>query len=201
MNSTTHPRTTSDHGNGGAQPAFAHRTTEPAQTAPPLSRQVIFGIVFLALVATIAVLGSMATIPNTEGWYETVEKAPWSPPNSVFGPVWSVLYVLIAFAGWLVWRKGYSPSAPNAAQKPLTIYAIQLVLNGLWTPVFFAGYPVIGEAAWWIALVIIVLLIISVFWFAATAAPFTKVSAWIMVPYAAWLFFATSLNAAIIYLN
>lgn len=171
------------------------------RTRPSLPRQVGFGVIFLALVAIIAVLGSMATIPNTEGWYETVEKAPWSPPNSLFGPVWSVLYVLIALAGWLLWRKGYRGGAPNAAQKPLTIYAIQLVLNGLWTPAFFAGYPVIGESAWWIALAIIIVLIISVFWFAVTAAQFSQISSWMMVPYAAWLLFATSLNAAIIFLN
>ena len=168
---------------------------------PSVARQIVMGVVFLAAVALIAFLGSLVTMQNTEGWYAEVTKVPWDPPNAVFSPVWTVLYVLIALAGWLLWRRGYSEGRHNAARHPLTIYVIQLVLNGLWTPVFFGGYPLIGEPAWWIALVIIVLLIVTVIWLAATAAPFSKLAAWIMVPYSLWLLFASTLNAGIIVLN
>ena len=170
-------------------------------TKPSVARQIVMALVFLGAVALIAFLGSRATIANTDGWYAEVTKVPWDPPNAVFSPVWTVLYILIALAGWLLWRRGYAPSGPNGARRPLTIYVVQLVLNGLWTPVFFAGYPVIGEPAWWVALAIIVLLIASVVWLGVAASRFSKTAAWIMVPYLLWLLFASTLNAGIIVLN
>ncbi|MFF8818415.1 MULTISPECIES: TspO/MBR family protein [Leucobacter] len=168
---------------------------------PPVQRQAATSIALLAVVALVAFLGSQATIPNTEGWYAEATKVPWNPPNSVFGPAWSVLYVLIAAAGWLVWRSGWRASAPNAARTSLTLFTVQLVLNAAWTPVFFAGYPVVGEAAWWVALAIMVALVGFVIAFAFSAAQWSKVAAWLMVPYLLWLLFATSLNIGIIALN
>ena len=159
------------------------------------------GVVLLAVVALIAFLGSLATMPNTDGWYADAEKVPWDPPNAVFGPVWSVLYFLIAVAGWLIWRAGYREGKPNQARRVLAVFIAQLALNSLWTPVFFAGYPLIGEPAWWIALGIILALIASVIWLAVNAARWSKLAAWIMVPYLLWLLFATSLNVGIIVLN
>lgn len=157
--------------------------------------------ILLAAVALIAFLGSLASASNVDGWYASAAKVPWDPPNSLFGPVWSALYLMIALAGWLIWRNGYRENRPNAAGKPLRIYAMQLVFNALWTPVFFAGYPAIGEAAWWIALIIIVALIVSVIWLAGAAARWSRIAAWIMVPYLLWLLFATTLNIGIITLN
>lgn len=168
---------------------------------PTITKQIAVGVGLLVAVAIIAFLGSLATMPNTDGWYAEVEKVAWDPPNAVFGPVWSLLYVLIAVAGWLIWRSGYREGRPNLAKKPLMIFTAQLILNGLWTPVFFAGYPVVGEPAWWTALVIIVVLMVSVVWLAVAARPWSKAAAWIMLPYLLWLMFATSLNAGIIALN
>lgn len=170
-------------------------------THPAVARQVVTGVVLLAVVALIAFLGSLATMPNTDGWYADAEKVPWDPPNVVFGPVWSVLYFLIAVAGWLIWRAGYREGKPNQARRVLAVFIAQLALNSLWTPVFFAGYPLIGEPAWWIALGIILALIASVIWLAVNAARWSKLAAWIMVPYLLWLLFATSLNVGIIVLN
>ncbi|MGO3146821.1 MAG: TspO/MBR family protein [Leucobacter sp.] len=170
-------------------------------THPAVARQVVTGVVLLAVVALIAFLGSLATMPNTDGWYADAEKVPWDPPNAVFGPVWSVLYFLIAVAGWLIWRAGYREGKPNQARRVLAVFIAQLALNSLWTPVFFAGYPLIGEPAWWIALGIILALIASVIWLAVNATRWSKLAAWIMVPYLLWLLFATSLNVGIIMLN
>lgn len=78
---------------------------------------------------------------------------------------------------------------------------LQLILNGLWSPVFFAGYPLIGDAAWWIALIIIIALIVSVIWLAIIAMPWSKVASRLMLPYLLWLLFATSLNIGVIVLN
>lgn len=168
---------------------------------PTIGRQTGFGLIFLAAVALIAVAGSLANGPNIDGWYADAEKVAWSPPNVTFAPVWTVLYVMIAVAGWLVWRSAYRGAQSNRARGTLGVYVAQLILNGLWSPMFFAGYPLLGEAAWWAALVIIVALIASVVWFAVSAWTHSKAAAWLMVPYVLWLAFATTLNAGIIALN
>lgn len=126
---------------------------QPDTERPSLARKLAIAFLLLAAVALIAVSGSAATFSEVDGWYAGAQKAPWSPPNWVFGPVWSVLYPIIALSGWLVWRAGFRAQRKNAATGLLALYAAQLVLNGLWTPVFFAGYPVAGPAAWWAAFV------------------------------------------------
>lgn len=168
---------------------------------PTVARQIVVGAGLLILVALIAFLGSLATTPNTDGWYAEATKVPWDPPNAVFGPVWSALYFLIALAGFLIWRAGYRSDRPNAARRTLWIYSVQLILNGIWTPIFFAGFPVIGAAAWWLALFVILALIVCVVWLAVSAAKRSRIAAWIMVPYLLWLAFASTLNAGIIVLN
>ncbi len=171
------------------------------RSRPTVARQIGIGLLVLTVVAGIALAGSLATIPNADGWYASVRKAPWSPPNWVFGPAWSVLYVLIASGGWLLWRKGWTPGEKNAARPALTLYAVQLGLNALWTPVFFAGYPLVGESAWWGAMVVMIMLIVSVVGLIMSAARWSKWAAWLFVPYLLWLLFASTLNAAVIVLN
>ncbi|WP_449281304.1 TspO/MBR family protein [Leucobacter sp.] len=173
----------------------------PVETRPSIARQTVALSAFIAIVALVAFLGSLASSSNVDGWYAGVEKVPWDPPNAVFGPVWSVLYLLIALAGWLIWRAGYRPGRPNAARGALTWFIVQLALNGLWTPAFFAAYPVLGEPAWWVALAVIVALIGAVVALALAARPWSRIAAWLMVPYLAWLVFATTLNIGIIALN
>lgn len=175
--------------------------SDGTDVSPPVVRQIAVGVAMLAAVALIAWGGSQATAPNTDGWYASAQKVPWDPPNSVFGPVWSVLYLLIALAGWLIWRSGYRDGGPNAASGVLRIFVVQLALNAIWTPVFFAGYPLIGEAAWWLALATIVALMASVIWLGIAAAPWSRIASWIMILYLLWLIFATSLNVGIIALN
>lgn len=173
-----------------------------ANPAPAAGRQIGVAALLLAVVTVIAALGSLATIPNTDGWYASVAKVPWNPPDAVFGPAWSVLYVMIAAAGFLIWRAGYAGTGRrNRARQQLRLYAAQLVLNGLWTPIFFAGFPVVGEAAWWIALVVILALIATVLWLIASATRVSWPAALLLVPYLLWLVFASTLNAGIIVLN
>lgn len=178
--------------------------TEPVQTYqnPTTKKQVGIAALLLAIVAAIAVAGSLATIPNTEGWYLDVHKVAWNPPSSVFGPAWSVLYILIAAAGFLIWRAGYvGEGKTNAAKSVLWTFGIQLGLNAIWTPIFFAGYPVFGQGAWWVALVVILSLIAVVIWLIMESVKVSKAAAWLLVPYLLWLIFAASLNAGIIGLN
>ncbi|MGO2660653.1 TspO/MBR family protein [Mycetocola reblochoni] len=174
----------------------------PATPRPPLSRQIVVAVLLLAAVFAVASLGSLAAIGNTDGWYATVEKVPWNPPNSVFGPAWTVLYLLMAVAGYLVWRRGFrGRGSRNAATGTLVLFAAQLLANGLWTPVFFAGYPVAGVAAWWAAMGIMVVLIVLVVALIVVARRVSVAAAILLLPYLAWLLFASTLNAGIIALN
>ncbi len=151
---------------------------------------------YLALAISIAVpfiiggLGALSTAGNVDGWYADAVKAPWTPPNWVFGPVWTVLYVLLGVSFWRVWR------APDSAARSLGIrlFAIQLALNAIWTPIFFSGYPTWGESAFWQGALIIVAMDIIVW---LTIVQFVRVDVWaarMLIPYEAWLWIATSLN-------
>ena len=166
---------------------------------PSLARQIIVACVLLAAVAGIALGGSLASTRNVEGWYADADKVPWNPPDAVFGPVWSVLYVLIALSGFLLWR--VMVRGGRRWDPALTVYVTQLALNAAWTPVFFAGYPLLGEGAWWIALGIMVALVASVIWYMALCVSRSKTAGWLLAPYLAWLLYAASLNAGIIALN
>ena len=144
---------------------------------------------FLAASFLVAALGGLATASNVDGWYVAADKAPWSPPNFLFGPVWTVLYTAMAVAAWLVWRK----RTPNT-RPALTAYAVQLVLNLAWTPVFFGLYPMLGAAALWLALAIILALIAAVTITVLQFGPISRTAGLLLLPYVAWLVFAATLN-------
>jgi len=154
-------------------------------------------VAFLAISFAVAALGSIATAGNVQGWYADAEKAPWNPPNWLFGPAWTLLYTLMSVAGWLVWRQRRRVPVRRA----LTLYVVQLALNSVWTPMFFGLYPTIGVAALWIALVIIVALDVAVLLMMLAFWKASKTAAWLLVPYWAWVLFATTLNAALAVLN
>jgi len=156
---------------------------------PGISKQVLVLACFLAASFIVAGLGSLATFNNVNGWYATADKAPWSPPNWIFGPVWTFLYTAMAVSAWLVWRK----QAPGTLRS-LTVYGIQLVLNLAWTPVFFGLYPTIGGAALWLALGIIVALIAAVAVTVLSFGPISRTAGLLLLPYVSWLVFAATLN-------
>ncbi|RKR13581.1 TspO/MBR related protein [Arthrobacter oryzae] len=151
--------------------------------------QVMALVLFLGASALVAALGGLATANHVNGWYATADKAPWSPPNWVFGPVWTVLYIAMAVAAWLVWR-----SRAAGSMTALTAYGVQLVLNLLWTPAFFALYPVIGTPALWIAFGIIVALAVAVAVTVVLFGPISRAAGLLMLPYLSWIVFASSLN-------
>ena len=152
-------------------------------------RQWLVLLGFLVAVGVIAVAGSIATISNVDGWYQTAQKPSWTPPNWVFGPVWTVLYIGMAVAAWLVWRSD-GPRRTAA----LSLYWAQLVLNAVWTPLFFAGYPVWGVGALWGGAVVIVLMDLIVIACVALFWRINRFAAAVMIVYLAWLLYATTLN-------
>jgi tryptophan-rich sensory protein len=150
--------------------------------------QVLGLAVFLGASALVAWLGALATLANVNGWYVAADKAPWSPPNWVFGPVWTVLYTAMAVAAWLVWRRA------ERSTPALVAYGIQLLLNLLWTPVFFGLYPVMGTAALWLGLAINIALISAVTVTVLYFGPISRAAGLLLLPYVSWLVFAASLN-------
>jgi len=124
-------------------------------------------------------------------WYERLKKPWWRPPNRLFAPVWTILYGMIALSGWLVWRE----AGLAGAALPLAVYALQLVLNAAWSPLFFGlRRPDLG-------LVDIVLLWLSIVATIVLFLPIHAAAAWLLVPYLAWVTFATALNFAVWRLN
>lgn len=138
-----------------------------------------------------AAVGGFATANAVSGWYATVNKPSFNPPNWLFGPVWSLLYTMMAIALWGVWKQEMSSAVSTA----MIWFFIQLVLNSLWSFAFFyfespaAGLFVIIPL--WIAILITILK----FW------PIASWTAYLLIPYLLWVSFATLLNAAIWWLN
>jgi benzodiazapine receptor len=143
-------------------------------------------ILFLLLVVGGGIAIGYLTAPGD--WYAGLAKPSFNPPNWVFGPTWTILYVLIAVAGWRVWRK-------ESSGWTMRLWWVQLALNFLWTPVFFGAHQ-IG-----LALAVILLLLSVIVAFIALSWRQHRTSAWLFMPYAAWVGFASLLNAAIFALN
>lgn len=141
---------------------------------------------FLALVVGGGLVLGLLTV--TGEWYAELNKPVFNPPAWLFGPVWTVLYILISIAGWRVWER-------DPTSRPMQLWWVQLVLNFLWTPIFFTGHQV-GAA-----LVVILLLLAAIVGFITTAWRQHRVPAWLFVPYGAWVMFASILNGSIWMLN
>lgn len=130
----------------------------------------------------------IGTVSMPDGWFAALQKPSFQPPNWLFGPVWSILYVLIGIAGARLYLKAPSSGA-------LRLWWAQLVLNFLWSPAFFALHqPVLA------LLVVAALLVVLVALIGAALAR-DRISALLLVPYGLWVSFATLLNAAIVWLN
>ena len=164
---------------------------------PSVPRSILALVAFLGIAYAVAALGSLATITYVDGWYADADKVFWTPPNVVFGPVWTVLYALMSIAAWLVWRERERMDV----RRPLTLYVVQLVLNAIWTPVFFALYPTIGVAALWIAAAIIVALDVAVLLTMVAFWRVRRMAGIILIPYWAWVLYATTLNVGAAVLN
>lgn len=150
-----------------------------------MNRHVLL-VLFLALVVGGGLTIGYVTAPGA--WYAQLAKPTFNPPGWVFGPVWTVLYVLIAVAGFRVCQS-------NGGDLPMKFWWTQLALNYLWSPIFFSAHQ-IG-----LALGVIVLLLATILAFIAASWRRDRMAAWLFVPYAAWVAFASVLNASIFRLN
>jgi benzodiazapine receptor len=144
---------------------------------------VAFGLTFGA-----AFVGSRFRVDE---WYNALAKPSWNPPNGIFGPVWSILYFLMAVSVWLVWRN----AGLHSVILPLIVFLLQLVLNAAWSWLFFGlhelGYALIEIVVLWVAIAVNIILFWSIY----------PLSGMLLLPYLAWVTFASVLNYTIWRLN
>ncbi len=148
-------------------------------------------VFWLVVVAAVALAGSWVTLPKIPTWYAGLVKPSFTPPNALFGPVWSALYIMMAVAAW---RAGVR-SIAAARTRAMALFVVQLALNALWSQVFF------GFESPKAALVVIIALLVSL---AAAVTVFWRIdrpAGLLLVPYLCWVGYATALNGAIVALN
>ena len=149
-------------------------------------RILTLGAFFIVLLGCGSLIG-LAVRPD--GWYGTLDKPPFNPPDWVFAPVWTALYVMIAIAGWRVWMQN------GLRSRAMKLWIAQTALNFSWTPTFFGAHRPIA------AMVIILALLAVIVAFIFAAWPRDRIAASLFVPYALWVAFASVLNGAIVVLN
>ena len=161
----------------------------------PLPRWLRLAAAILPVAATAAV-GSVSTQAEIPGWYASLNKPVFNPPNWVFPVAWTILYTMIAVAAWRL--LGALPRTGPSRQGwwlALAAFAVQLALNAAWSPVFFTAHAVGAALVVVVALLVMVLSTIRLSW------RFDRLAAWLLVPYAAWVSFACLLNGVIWQMN
>lgn len=137
-------------------------------------------------------IGSLFTTPFIKTWYAELIKPSFSPPNWIFAPVWTILFILMGIAVWFIWQKGI---ANKKVKQAIFLFGLQLILNAKWSYLFFTFhsplYAFIDIVILWL---FILLTIISFF-------RLSKPAGWLMIPYIFWVSFALALNLSIVLLN
>lgn len=140
----------------------------------------------------VGILGSVFTISAIPTWYSKLNKPIFSPPNWLFGPVWTLLYLFMGISFYLIWEKGWKNGKNRTARN---YFFIQLGLNFIWTPVFF------GLKLPLLALVVIIAMWVFIIVTIKQFYPISKWAAYLLLPYLLWVSFASQLNGAIVVLN
>lgn len=150
-----------------------------------IQKLLTLGVFVVVVVGGGAVMGILSA-PGE--WYANLTKPSFNPPSWVFGPVWTVLYLCIAIAGWRVWRRDRSGPIMKA-------WFVQMVLNFLWSPLFFSAHLISA------ALAVIVLTVAAIAFFIAMVWSWDRIAALLFMPYLLWVSFAALLNASLLILN
>jgi benzodiazapine receptor len=149
-------------------------------------------LAFVLICEGAGIIGSIFTTPSIPGWYAALAKPPFNPPNWIFAPVWTSLYALMGIAAYLVYEKGLKR---NEVKKALAIFAAQLLLNTLWSVVFFGAHMILGAA---VLIIFLWGLIVATIWLFSRIS---KAAAYLLVPYILWVSFASVLNISLYVLN
>lgn len=186
----TEPQSAESHFLHDRSPWVDNGEPEPGARRSRLASAV--GLVAIGGMTTAAaVVGARATVPAVDDWYAGLDKPGFTPPSSVFGPVWSGLYVLIALSGWRVWK------APRSRRRnvALALWGAQLLLNAAWSPLFF------GLRRPRAALIDLAALGVTTAAFTLAARRVDRPAAMVMLPYLGWLGYAAAINEEIVRLN
>jgi len=135
-------------------------------------------------------MGSQIVRSNMD-WYHGLNQPFFSPPDWVFGMVWVILYLLLAVAGFSITRKGLD----NTNRKATWLMLIQLVLNSMWTPLFFGMHHLMGS------MILVLIMILMTIWLMRASKPVSRTAVWLLIPYLAWLCFAWLLNTSMWMMN
>lgn len=173
-----------------SRPGESPAASQPSPGQRGKAAELLMLLVFLTASAIVAGLGSLAVTANVNGWFATADMPPWTPPRMMFGPVWTALYIAMAVAAWLVWRRGAALTS-----RPLKLYWGQLALNLAWTPLFFGLYPVLGSLALWLGLAVILALIVALAFTVVNFGPVSTTAGILLLPYLSWVIFSGTLNA------
>lgn len=155
-------------------------------------RSVLLFVACVILPLLIGAIGSLITYPDVTGWFAGLSKPWFSPPNWVFGPVWTILYILMGISLWLVIRNGWEE---KHIRKALALFGLQLAVNLLWSLLFFGLQSPLGGLI--DILVLLALIIGTILSFRNISLP----ASYLLIPYLCWVCFATLVNAAIVILN
>jgi tryptophan-rich sensory protein len=149
-------------------------------------------IISVAIPLAVGGISGFFTVTGVESWYQTINKPSWNPPNWIFGPVWTTLYLMMGVALFLIWK---SDSSDILKRTAIILFAVQLLLNFFWSFIFFDQQQI----GW--ALVEIIALWLFIFMTIFAFGNISKIAAWLLVPYISWVSFATILNYTIWKLN
>ena len=147
----------------------------------------LIGFIFITFFAS--AIGGFTTRISKEPWYSTINKPSFNPPDWVFAPVWTALYICMAFAIWLIWIN------PKKTKKIFYIYFIHLFINTTWSVIFFGLHQI------FLALLVIGLIIFFIIWLIRLYLPVNKLSVYLMIPYLGWCCYAFVLNLNLYLLN
>ena len=154
-----------------------------------LKNKIVTFILFLIITFSASLIGGLATFTFKEPWYSSLNKPVFNPPDWVFGPVWTTLYLLMTISIWMYWH------SKNKEINTVYIYFIHLVFNATWSIVFFAFHNMI------LALLVLVVLIALIINLIIRYRRVTMMSSYLMIPYLLWCCFALILNSSLIFLN
>ncbi|WP_421808648.1 TspO/MBR family protein [Flagellimonas sp.] len=157
-----------------------------------MKKRVLYITISVLICLAIGFLSSIATQSSVNDWYLTLAKPSFTPPNYLFAPVWTALYIMMGVAAGIVWSKGYHHIWVKTA---LYHFVFQLLLNALWSIVFFGLKNPLGGMI--VILALLTMIILTIKWFRVISKP----AAYLLVPYVLWVAFASALNYKIWELN
>ncbi|AZQ60220.1 tryptophan-rich sensory protein [Maribacter sp. MJ134] len=157
-----------------------------------MKKKLVYIVISVTLCLVIGFLASFATQSSVNDWYLTLNKPSFNPPNWIFAPVWTTLYILMGIAAGWVWGKGFHHKYVKTG---LYHFGFQLLLNALWSIVFFGLKS--PFYALWVIIALLIMLILTIKWFKVVS----KLAAILLIPYLLWVCFATLLNYKIWELN